>query len=136
MRRPPGSTPLARARSLRHNQTTPEALLWARLRNRQVAGCKFRRQVWLGPYIVDFFCAEARLVIELDGESHVGVAAEAADAARDAFLVGRGYRVLRFWNHEVTGNIEGVLQAIAAALPSPSRRGATGPSLSPEGRGE
>ncbi len=136
MRRPPGSTPLARARSLRHNQTTPEALLWARLRNRQLGGRKFRRQVWLGHYIVDFFAAEARLVIELDGETHSGAPAEAADAARDAFLVGQGYRVLRFWNHEVTSNIDGVLQAIIAALPSPSRREATGPSLSPEGRGE
>ena len=111
-------------------------LLWAHLRNRQLAGCKFRRQVWLGPYIVDFFSAEAGLVIELDGDTHTRAAAQAADAVRDAFLARQGYRVLRFWNHEVTGNVDGVLQTIAAALPSPSRRAATGPSLSPEGRGE
>jgi very-short-patch-repair endonuclease len=82
------------------------------LRNRQVAGAKFRRQSTIGSFVVDFLCAEARLIVELDGGQH----SPESDAARTAFLESQGYRILRFWNHEVIGNIEGVLETIARAL--------------------
>jgi len=90
------------------------------LRNLQVEDAKFRRQVAIGPHIVDFLCHEASLVIELDGGQH----AEAAhyDARRAAFIEREGYRVLRFWNNEVLQNTKGVLQVILTALranPSP-----------------
>ena len=102
-----------RARSLRRNATDAEALLWSRLRNRQLNGVKFRRQVPIGPYIADFLSAEARLIVELDGGQH----SVETDATRTTFLETAGLRVIRFWNHDVLGNIEGVLETIAAHLP-------------------
>jgi len=97
---------------LREQMTDAERRLWARLRNRQLDGFKFRRQASLGPFIVDFLCIEARLIVEVDGGQH---SAE-RDAARTAWLTEESYRVVRFWNHEVIENIEGVLQAISIAL--------------------
>ena len=115
------------ARRLRLNSTDAERLLWHRLRNRQFAGYKLRRQATVGPYIVDFLCSEARLVIEGDGGQHN----DKTDAKRTAFLSARGLRVLRFWNHDILANIEGVLEAILIALeeqePSPSHRKSGGP---------
>ena len=102
------------ARSLRGNQTDAEQLLWYKLRSRQVYGFKFRRQFMLAPYIADFCCEEARLVIELDGGQHAET--EAADATRTGFFERRGYRVIRFWNNDVLTNIEGVLEVIGQAL--------------------
>jgi very-short-patch-repair endonuclease len=99
------------ARSLRHTPTEAETRLWARLRRKQLAGIRFRRQHPLGRYVVDFFCAEAKLVIEVDGGQH----AEDTDT-RTRWLEGRGYRVLRFWNNDVLANTEGVLLMILAAL--------------------
>ncbi|MDH2385144.1 endonuclease domain-containing protein [Bradyrhizobium sp. CER78] len=101
------------ARRLRANQTDAEIALWKHLRNRQIDGHKFARQVPIGNYICDFACREKRLVIEVDGGQHAG---SAADAIRDRYLADEGYRVLRFWNNEVLGNIEGVLTTIEAAL--------------------
>ncbi|MCH8998490.1 MAG: endonuclease domain-containing protein [Proteobacteria bacterium] len=100
-----------RARTLRRRSTDAERLLWHHLRGRQLAGLKFRRQHVLGPYIVDFICLERNLIIEVDGGQHA-VQPE-RDARRDAWLAEQGYRVLRFWNHEVHGNIEGVLETVA-----------------------
>jgi very-short-patch-repair endonuclease len=98
---------------------------------------KSRRQVWIGPYIADFACLEARLVIELDGAQH-GETID-YDARRDRQLAAQGYRTLRFWNNDVMENLEGVLDVIGRAcaerLPSPSHRFAAGPSLSPRGEG-
>ena len=105
---------MSRARTLRRNQTTAEQTLWAHLRNRQLEGYKFRRQVPLGRYIVDFACYDERLVVELDGGQHGETAAE--DAARSAWLEAKGFRVVRFWNHEVFENLDGVLARILEVL--------------------
>lgn len=94
-----------RARALRRSSTDAENLLWSRLRNRQFHNLKFRRQVPLGRYIVDFYCHELRLVIEADGGQH----SEEVDRLRTEWLESEGYRVTRFWNHEVMDNIDGVL---------------------------
>ena len=79
-------------------------------------GASFRRQTPIGPYIVDFVCHAAKLTIELDGGQHFESTQEQRDARRDAFLVGRGFRVLRFNNHDVMCNRQGVLETIAAAF--------------------
>src|SRR4029077_541077 len=100
------------ARALRSRMTDAECHLWSKLR-RRFLGHKIRRQAPVGPYIVDFVCFERKLVIEGDGGQHAG---SAKDGIRDEFLRQRGLRVLRFWNHEVLGNIEGVLEVIAAEL--------------------
>ncbi|MEZ5696704.1 MAG: DUF559 domain-containing protein [Sphingomonadaceae bacterium] len=98
-----------RARQLRRDSTDVERKLWSRLRNRGLCNLKFRRQAAIGPYYVDFLCHDRRLVVELDGGQH---SAE-AEAARTAYLAGKGYRVIRFWNNEVSENIDGVLERIA-----------------------
>ena len=105
--------PIRLARRLRANQTDAETVLWNRIRNRQIDGHKFARQVPIGHYICDFVCRERQIVIEVDGGQH---AESAADAIRDRYLVDEGYRVLRFWNNDVLGNIEGVLLTIQAEL--------------------
>jgi very-short-patch-repair endonuclease len=92
-------TPLDRARSLRKNLTNPERLLWSKLRGRRFAGFKFRRQVPLGPFIVDFVCFDRKLILELDGGQHT--LQTAYDARRTAWLEEHGFRVVRFWNHEL-----------------------------------
>jgi very-short-patch-repair endonuclease len=111
-----------RARALRCRATLAEQMLWERLRGRQLLGAKFRRQQPLGPYVVDFYCDEAALVIELDGASHFPP--PLCDVERDAFLRKCGLTVLRFENRELFDSVERVLAHIAAALPpSPSGRG-------------
>lgn len=105
-----------RARSLRRSTTPAEHKLWMPLPNRQLHGAKFRRQHPVGPYIVDFFCLEARLVIELDGGWHGEKSKRIADEHRAAFLQSQGYTVQRFWNNEVTADISEVLQRIAHHL--------------------
>ena len=106
---------LQKAQALRQNRTNAEGLLWHYLRNKQLAGHKFRRQQPIGPYIADFACLSEKLLIELDGGQHAE--RTASDARRDGFLQEKGYRVLRFWNHEVFENCFGVLESIYAALP-------------------
>ena len=98
------------ARTLRHSLTPAEAKLWARLRARQVNELRFRRQQPIGCYVVDFYCSSCRLVIELDGDSHVD--RSAYDEARTQWLRERGYRVLRFDNSDVDQNMNGVLERI------------------------
>jgi very-short-patch-repair endonuclease len=81
-----------------------------------MAHSHFRRQATIGPYFVDFTCHELKLVIEVDGGQHNKADCMVSDAARTQFLESQGYRVLRFWNHEVLGTIEGVLESIVAAI--------------------
>jgi very-short-patch-repair endonuclease len=120
---------------LRTFMTDAEQKLWRVLRSRGV-GLKFRRQVPLGPYIVDFACFDSKLIVELDGGQH---AESERDAKRDRYFTGQGYRVLRFWNNDVLKNMEGVLTRITEfADPSPGsppalRSGGSPPSPS---RGE
>jgi adenine-specific DNA-methyltransferase len=106
-----------RARQLRRDQTDAEQVLWGRLRDRQLCDAKVRRQHPIGPFITDFCCPQRKLIVELDGGQH---AVEiAADQKRSRFLEGEGYRVLRFWNHEVLTNTAGVLERIAEMLGDP-----------------
>ena len=104
------------ARQLRKEQTDAERLMWSLLRDRRLAGFKFRRQHPVEPYILDFYCHEGNLAVELDGGQHNEPDERARDSKRTAFLKDRGIRVLRFWNHEVLTNTEGVLQSIYDAL--------------------
>jgi very-short-patch-repair endonuclease len=105
-----------RAKELRVNRTAAEDRLWSVLRNRHLAGLKFRRQHVLGHYIADFVCIPARLVIEVDGDTHGGDAA-AYDAMRTKAMERAGYRVIRFWNSYVRGETrDGVTETILEAL--------------------
>jgi len=99
-----------RSRQLRRDATPAEAILWGRLRSRNLARFKFRRQHVWGPYVLDFYCAAARLVVELDGESHVGQ--EVKDEVRQRRIEAAGMKVLRFWNPDVYERLDSVLAAI------------------------
>ena len=103
---------LKRAKTMRSEMTQLERELWIALRGKRFEGIKFARQVVIGPFIADFVCRSRKLIIEVDGDSH-------ADAARDtrrtAYLESQGYRVLRFANHDVMTNIDGVLLALSTA---------------------
>jgi len=107
--------PTRRARELRSAMTDAERALWQALRRRRL-GARFRRQVPLGPYIVDFACLEQKLAVEVDGGQH---AESEYDAGRDAWLRAHGFRVLRFWNNEVLANLEGVATVIYEAVGGP-----------------
>ncbi|OQW76925.1 MAG: ATP-dependent helicase HrpA [Proteobacteria bacterium ST_bin11] len=98
------------ARSLRKNQTDAERVIWQQLRNRQLLGCKFRRQQVIGPFIVDFVCLEPQLVIEIDGGQHADQ--REYDQNRSQYLQQVGYTVLRFWNNEVLQYTPAVMEAI------------------------
>jgi len=99
------------ARKLRRDMTKAERKLWSLLRNNRL-GSKFRRQVPYGPYILDFYCVKAHLVVELDGSQHYTAEGRKKDAMRDAYLARDGLEVLRFLNDEVLSNEEGVEQVI------------------------
>ena len=103
--------------------------MWALLRNRQLADLKFRRQHQIGDYIVDFFCSERGVIVELDGSVHDTPDRIKADKKRDAYLRSLGHTVLRFKNHQVFDDTANVLSIIANELPSPSGRGAGGEGL-------
>ena len=133
------------ARDLRRHDTAAEHALWMKLRNRQIDGWKFKRQVAFGAYILDFFCYDARLAIEVDGATHSEQSEIARDMERTAFLETNGVRTVRFTNADVVGNIDGVLEMIYLQLgqqpaPSPGARkigaGAPGRRPLPKGRGE
>jgi very-short-patch-repair endonuclease len=115
-----------RARRLRAAQTEAEQAIWFRLRHRRLQCWKFRSQHEIGPYIVDFVCPDAGLVVELGGGQHGDQ--QIYDERRTGELQAMGYRVLRFWNNEVLTNIDGVLEVLAEALASP------GPSPQPSPR--
>jgi very-short-patch-repair endonuclease len=120
---------VSRARELRGSSTDAERLLWARLRNRQIEGLKFRRQVPLLGFYADFYCESANLVVELDGGQHA--VRTDRDQNRTDVLRAAGIQVLRFWNNDVLGNIEGVLAEIVAII-----KGATPhPVPLPQGEG-
>ena len=116
-----------RARALRRDPTEAEKKLWIHLRDIFPGKSHFRRQATIGPYFADFACHQTKVVIEVDGGQH---ADNARDERRTDYLVSRGYRVLRFWNHDVLSNIEGVLESICSSLgvdgspppPTPPRR--------------
>jgi very-short-patch-repair endonuclease len=121
---------------MRREQTPAERRLWQGLRNHQLGDLKFRRQVPLGHFIADFYCPTAKLVVELDGVSHID---SQTDGARDAWMLSQGLRVLRFSNHEVLSNPEGVLlamkQAALSAMPA-QLQPPPPPNPLPQGEGE
>jgi very-short-patch-repair endonuclease len=98
-------------KAMRQNMTEAEMALWRWLRKPGIEGLRFRRQVPIGPYIVDFFCPQRRLIVEVDGGQH----GDERDAARDAWMMEQGYRVVRVWNNDVMENIDGVCAAIVEA---------------------
>jgi very-short-patch-repair endonuclease len=100
------------ASQLRRNRTDAEDLFWQAVRNRRLDGFKFRFQHSIDPYVADFACLEAKLIVELDGGQH----SEQKDARRTAYLESQGFQVLRFWNHDVLQNLEGVLAVVSATL--------------------
>lgn len=117
--------PTLRSRKLRNNPTAAEKRLWLILRNRQLCGIRFNRQVPIGPYICDFVARAPRLIIEVDGGQHA--IDQASDSVRTDYLRAQGYSLIRFWNNEVLENIEGVAKVIERALidrpsPNPSRK--------------
>ena len=101
-----------RAQNLRNNLTEAEKYLWYVLRSKNL-GVKFRRQAIIGRYIVDFVCFEKRLIIEIDGGHH---AESHSDESRDQWLTMQGFKILRFWNHEVFGSRDVILQKIFDGL--------------------
>jgi very-short-patch-repair endonuclease len=104
------------ARALRRNSTDAERILWSELRGNRLNGMSFRRQVPIENYIADFVCHAAKLVIELDGGQHFCNEGERADARRSTIIEARGFKVLRFGNHDVMANRVGVLETIATAI--------------------
>jgi very-short-patch-repair endonuclease len=110
----PVNKPRDIARKLRRNMTDAERKLWSILRNRKLTHMKFRRQVPIGPYVADFLCYEARLIVEADGGQHADAA---HDAERDAWPASQGFHVLRFWNSDIFGNPEGVMTRLAERAP-------------------
>ena len=123
----------ARARGLRLNSTDAERRMWTLLRDRRLEVPKFRRQVSIGPYVVDFYCSLKNLIIELDGGQHS--AQVVADEVRTAWLNAKGYRVVRYWNNEVLRNPEGVLTDILR-LVKPDDGNSVPSPLEGEGQGE
>ena len=111
-------TLLDHAKRLRSHQTEAEQRLWYRLRGHRFMGLKFKRQKPVGRYVVDFICQERRLIVEVDGGQHADQTED--DHERDTWLRERGYRVLRFWNHEVMQQFDGVLERIRLVALSPS----------------
>jgi very-short-patch-repair endonuclease len=103
----------ASARRLRSDMTDAEQALWHLLRNRRLHGHKFRRQFLIGPYIADYICLEARLIVEADGGQHTD---STLDASRTEWLQGQRFRVLRFWNNDILANPDGVLTELLRAL--------------------
>ncbi len=125
------------AKNHRRNLTPAEVKLWNILKNNKLESCKFRRQETISNYIVDFICYEKNLVIEIDGGQHNQDTNELSDEKRTEYLKKQGYKVLRFWNNEVLGNIEGVYKVISNTIketkPSPANH--SDQSTSPYGRG-
>jgi len=119
-------------RRLRSNMTGPEARLWSRLRARQLHGLKFRRQHGIGPYIVDFYCPEQSLVIEVDGDSHADADQILKDRQREKYLQSLGLHVIRYINDDILKNLDGVMEDLAERLSS----GSTSPCPSLRRRGE
>jgi len=109
-------TTFIKARRLRRDMTPTERVVWGVLRARGLRGFKFRRQIPVGPFIVDFLCVEAGLIIEVDGDTHSHQVAY--DRRRTLYLETQGYRVVRIANRDVRENLQGVLQFIVTKLPN------------------
>ncbi len=105
-------------RSLRHNQTDAERKIWNMVRQGQIEGLKFFRQYGVGSYVLDFYCPQKRIAIEVDGGQHAGEKQRLHDEKRTLFLAQHDIHVLRFWDNEVLLNIEGVWQKIQEAVKS------------------
>ncbi len=105
------------ARKLRRDQTETEARLWKYLRDRRLKGVKFRRQHPIGKYILDFYCPEVCLAIELDGSGHKDPKQKEHDKLRDQYIRDQGVKILRFWDNDVWRNLDGVLRVIWNELP-------------------
>src|SRR6267378_3098464 len=101
-----------RAKSLRRTMTRAETLLWRYIKAHHIHGLSFRRQAPMGAYIVDFVCHDRRVIVELDGETHDFEERLKHDQKRDAWLASHGYVILRFTNHDVLSNLEGVVTVI------------------------
>lgn len=123
------------AKRLRRDATDCERILWARLRNGQLNGFRFRRQQPIGPFVADFYCSVAKLVVELDGSQHGADGNRAYDERRTQYLSALGYRVLRFTNQELLQNCEGVLESIARAIEFAPPRTREARSTLPQGEG-
>jgi very-short-patch-repair endonuclease len=123
------------ARSLRKAMTRQEVKLWVRLRGLRALGHHFRRQSPLLPYVVDFECRRSRLIVEVDGGQHAMDQNIRRDNARDEFLKDAGYRVLRFWNHEIDRELDAVLETIVQVLAANPPHPAAARPPSPEGEG-
>jgi type I restriction enzyme M protein len=124
------------ARQLRSKQTEPESFLWLMLRGRRFLGLKFRRQHPLPPFVVDFYCDELKLAIELDGGQHNEDHAVADDARRARLIADRGVALVRYWNHDLMQNTESVLEDLyvrALSMPRPSPGAARHPLPGGEG---
>ena len=109
-----------RAREMRHAPVSAEKLFWNEVRDRRLGGHKFRRQYLIGPFVVDFVCVEKKLIVELDGVLHAD--RPNYDKERDEFLEAQGYRVMRFRNEELAGDVAATLTVIQYALETPSPR--------------
>ncbi len=133
-RRTTSHVALKRARVARATMTDAETRLWSRLRDRRLAGWKFKLQLPIGDFRPDFSCAEARLIVEVDGSQHVD--AVVRDDWRSGRLVREGFRVLRFWNNDVLARTDSVLDAILAAIGPHPARAMRESTFSPEGEGE
>jgi very-short-patch-repair endonuclease len=123
-------------KQLRTNQTDAESVLWYNLRAKRFCNFKFRRQVQIKEYIVDFICHECKLIIELDGGQHNEVTAQEKDIVRTKVLESEGFNVIRFWNHEVLKNLAVVLDRIFMTLTTPLPEALCASDLSHKGRGE
>ena len=104
------------SRELRRNMTDAERLLWSKLKGKQLKGFQFNRQKPIGNYIVDFYCLEAKLVIEVDGGQHYSDEGKQKDRVRDEYMIQNGLRVLRFSDRDVLKNIDGVIETILRHL--------------------
>jgi very-short-patch-repair endonuclease len=123
------------AKALRRNMTEAERIIWYNVRAHRFQGASFRRQTPIGPYVADFVCHAAKLIVEVDGGQHFEPENIVRDARRDAYLAAQGYRVLRFNNLDVMKNKAGVLETIAAALKGPEAPSLTLPRKRVRGLG-
>ena len=121
---------LTQAKKLRSNMTDAERRLWYRLRAHRFDGHKFKRQIPVGPYVLDFACLGRKVVIEVDGGQH---ADSQSDIPRDSYLRDQGFQVLRFWNNDVLKNTDAVLEVILSALATAPSPGALRAPPSPQG---
>ncbi|MGY4397950.1 very-short-patch-repair endonuclease [Sphingomonas sp. UYAg733] len=123
--------PTARARDLRNNATLHEQMLWQQLKGGRLNGLKFSRQIPIAGYFADFVCRSHRLFVELDGNQHVDALGH--DEARTRAIEAAGYRVIRFWNNDLTENMDGVLETIVNAAMVADREPTPCPSRKREG---